>query len=134
MGNSLAMFTSEATKTLLLFVLLFGVCMTIAAVNIVHFHHRRSRWQEALAAFAGAASLLLLGLYLVNYGLDGFQVLFQASASTSETSGALTTHSWLVYSALMALAGAMVCAFAGALATYSTVYQPSDHTLRAAHA
>ena len=134
MGNSLAMFTSEATKTLLLFVLLFGVCMTIAAVNIVHFHHRRSRWQEALAAFAGAASLLLLGLYLVNYGLNGLQVLFQASSSLAETTDAFTTHSWLVYSALMAIAGAMVCAFAGALAVYNTLRQTAQPVLRNAHA
>lgn len=128
------MFTSEATKNLLLFVLLFGVCMTIAAVNIVHFHHRRSRWQEALAAFAGAVSLTLLGLYLVNYGLNGLQVLFQASASAVETANVYTTHSWLVYSVLMAIAGATVCAFAGALAVYSTYRKAAQTAQRSAHA
>jgi hypothetical protein len=128
------MFTAEATKNLLLFVLLFGVCMTIATVNIVHFHHRRSRWQEALAAFAGAASLLLYGLYLVNYGLNGLQVLFQASASAAETANVYTTHSWLVYSALTAMAGATVCAFAGALALYNTLRQTAQPVLRSAHA
>jgi hypothetical protein len=134
MENSLAMFTSEATKNLLLFVLLFGVSMTIAAVNIVHFHHRRSRWQEALAAFAGAASLIFFGLYLVNFGLNGVQVLFQASASAAESANVYTTHSWLVYSALTAIAGATVCAFAGALALYSSYRKTAQPALRSAHA
>lgn len=134
MGDSISMFTSEATKNLLLFVLLFGVCMTIAAVNIVHFHHRRSRWQEALAALGGAVALLLLGLYLVGYGLEEFRVLFQVSASAPEITSVYATHSWLVNSALMAIAGSFVCAFAGALALYRSYRQPEAPALRSVHA
>jgi hypothetical protein len=134
MENSLAMVTSDITKHLLVFVLLFGVCMVVAAVNIVHFHHRRSRWQEALAAFAGAASLLLFGLYLVGYGLDVLQVLFQLSSASPDITGAFTSHSLLVYSTMIALAGAMVCAFSGALAVSNILRHTAQPVFRTAHA
>jgi hypothetical protein len=131
MDNSLALFTSEATRHLLVSVLLFGVCMVIAAVNIVHFHHRRSRWQEALAAFVGAASLLLLGLYLVDYGLDFLQGILLLPSSTPDL---FTLHSWLVYSSMIAIAGAVVCAFSGTLAAYNIVRQTAQPALHRVHA
>lgn len=120
MVNQLAIFSAEATKDLLLFVALFGISMILAAVNIVHFHHRRSRWQEGLAAFFGAVALIMFGLYMVNYTTYGYQVLFQAPADAIEMTGAYVAQWWLVNGALMALAGASVCIFAGLLALYGS--------------
>src|SRR5690606_39785342 len=90
-----------------------------------------SRWQEALAAFVGAASLLLLGLYLVGYGLDFLQGILLLPSSTPDL---FTLHSWLVYSSMIAIAGAVVCAFSGTLAAYNIVRQTAQPALHRVHA
>lgn len=131
MTNELAMFTAEATKNLILLTTVFLVCMSVATINIVHFHHRRARWQEALAAFVGAGALVVFGLYTMNYGTYGFQVLFQ-TAATTDTTGAQFLHMGLVNGSLVALAGASVCLFAGLLGIYGSFRSSAQPVMSAA--
>jgi hypothetical protein len=132
--NQLTVFTTDVTRNLLLAVVIFAVSMTLAAVNIVHFHHRRSRWQEALAVLVSAAVLVLFGLYAMNYTAYGYQVLFQAPSDAIETTGAYLAQSWLVNGSLIALAGASVCIFAGLLGMYSSFRKVAQPTLSVVHA
>ena len=118
MADELAMFSADATRSLVLLMIVFFIAMLVAAINIVHFHHRRARWQEAVAAAAGAVALILFGLSAISYSSYGYQVMYQVPATIVEFINAATVQTWLVNGAIMALAGASVCIFAGILGIF----------------